>query len=116
MAKQNYLKLAVAIVLTMAASTTVHATTVLVGTSIGGSSFSASNKVSCYYDSNATASGLYDGTAYAIACGHSAGDKVIAAISGDAKLYFSATGANEGASGAASITCPFTFDTTWSSM
>ena len=118
MAKQNYLKLAVVVVLTMAAASTVHAqASSQVGTSIGGSSFANSQKVSCYYAGNAgdaTATG-YTSTAYGIACGHLSGDKVLAAKSGDAKLYFST--AAVGSTGAASIT-DTTLDTLtgWTSM
>ncbi|MEI7818158.1 MAG: hypothetical protein WCI45_13305 [Desulfuromonadales bacterium] len=112
MAKQNYLKLALVIVLTMAASSTVYAAAVSVGTSIGGSSFAASNKVSCYYEGVATF------TSYTIACGHNAGDKVIAAKSGDAKLYFATAAANAATAGAAAIssTSDFTVTSTWTSM
>jgi len=112
MAKQNYLKLAVVIVLTMAASSTVYGAAVT--TSIGGSSFNASMKVSCYYDSNGTAS-AFDGTSYGIACGHSSGDKVVAAKSSNSVLYFSATGAGQGAAGA--TVASSTLDvSTWTSM
>jgi uncharacterized membrane protein len=92
MAKQNYFKLALVIVLTMAAASTVHAqNSSQVGSSIGGSSFSNSQKVSCYYAGNAgDATGTkYTSTSYQIACGHLSGDKVIAAKSGDARLFFS---------------------------
>lgn len=119
MAKQNYLKLAVVIVLTMAAATTVHASAVSVGTSIGGSSFAASNKVSCYYEGNSTTMTNFNSTTYAIACGHLAGDKVVAAKGGDAKLYFSAAASGStGAAGAANIstTTDLTVATTWTSM
>jgi len=116
MAKKNYLKLAVVIVLTMAASSTVYAAASAVGTSIGGSSFSASNKVVCYYDSDGTATDAFDGTTYAIACGHKSGDKVIAAKAGDPVLYFTTTTADpSSADGAGSIAVGF--DTTgWISM
>jgi hypothetical protein len=120
MAKQNYLKLAVVIVLTMAAASTVHAASTIIGASIGGSSFAASNKVSCYYEGSGTAGSTalttFNATAYGIACGHGAGDKVVAAKSGDAKLYFSvATGT--GAAGAANMTSGTDLTlTTWTSM
>ncbi|MDD2732582.1 MAG: hypothetical protein PHF56_01470 [Desulfuromonadaceae bacterium] len=120
MAKQNYLKLAVVIVLTMAAASTVHATTSTIVTgSIGGSSFSSSNKVSCYYagdNGDATATN-YSSTAYGIACGHAAGDKVVAAKSGDAKLYFSAAASgSNGAADAANVNDTTDLTTGWSSM
>jgi hypothetical protein len=105
MAKKNLLQLAVVIVLTMAAASTVHAqASSLVGASIGGSSFAASQKVSCYYAGNAgdATNTNYSSTAYGIACGHLSGDKVIAAKSGDAKLYFST--AAVGSTGASAIT------------
>ena len=92
MAKQNFLKLAVVIVLTMAASSTVHAASTIVSGSIGGSSFNSSMKVSCYYNSNGT-SGSFDGTGYGIACGHTNGDKVIAAKTSDSTLYYKSTSA-----------------------
>lgn len=119
MAKQNYLKLAVVIVLTMAATSSAYADASSVGTSIGGSSFNPSSKVTCYYDSNGSDPTVFDGTVYAIACGHSQGDKVIAAQSGDARLYFKQTDSNAAAAGAANITAVTSgsaFDTSWSSM
>jgi hypothetical protein len=117
MAKQNYLKLAVVIVLTMAASSVYAATgtPASVGTSIGGSSFAASNKVSCFYDSNGT-SGSFDGSEYAIACGHTSGDKVVAAKSGDAKLYFTAVTANSAAVSASTAATTGFSTTGWISM
>lgn len=116
MAKQNYLKLAVVIVLTMAAASSVYAgTTTLTGTTtIGGSSFSASNKVSCFYVSDSTDTAGFAGTAYGIACGHLSGDKVTAAVSGDAKLYFATTTAGNATAGAATITTASS--STWTSM
>jgi|GEM_PF-2948391 len=120
MAKQNYLKLAVVIVLTMAATSTVYAaTTTLTGTtSIGGSSFSPSNKVSCFYESDGTATNAFDGTHYGIACGHLQGDKIIAAKDGDAKLYFATTTVGSATVGASSInhTTDLTATGTWTSM
>lgn len=115
MAKQNYIKLAVVIVLTMAASSTVYATASLVGTSIGGSSFTASNKVSVYYDSDASSTSSFDGSNYGIASGHASGDKVVAAKNGDASLYFKATGANQATAGASAIATGFS-TTGWTSM
>ena len=109
MAKQNYLKLAVVIVLTMAAASTSFAAAGLVGASIGGSSFTASNKVSCYYE------GSSDGLIYGIACGHQAGDKVIAAKSGDPMLYFKSTDVGAATTGAAAITNSFSTEG-WTSM
>ena len=121
MAKQNYLKLAVVIVLSMAAASTVYAgagTAINVSTgSIGGSSFTPSNKVSCFYDSDVSGTGVFTGTAYGIACGHLTGDKVIAARNGDAKLYFKSTSQGSAAAGAATIVSTETFTaTTWTSM
>lgn len=113
MAKQNYLKLAIVIVLTMAVSSTVYAANV-VTTEIGGSSFNPSMKVSCYYDSDGAA-GSYNGSNYGIACGHANGDKVIAAKSGGSALYFKATGAGQGAAGV--TVASSTLDvSTWTSM
>ena len=104
----------------MAASSTVYAATItLTGTtSIGGSSFSPSNKVSCYYVSDGTATAGFDGTNYGISCGHASGDKVVAARNGDAKLYFATTTANNATAGAASIATNTSFSSTgtWTSM
>lgn len=124
MAKQNYLKLAVVIVLTMAASSSFATVTTLTGTTaIGGSSFAASNKVTCGYEGYLTggtaatySSTVFSATAYAIACGHLTGDKVVAAVSGDAKLYFAvSTNATAGAVAVGSGTA-LTNTAVWSSM
>lgn len=118
MAKPTLLKLALVVVLTMAASSSAYATSVSqVGTSVGGSSFAPSNKVKCYYVSDATASNSFDGSNYGIACGHDQGDKVIAARNGDAKLYFKTMTANNATSGAATIGLDsVTATATWTSM
>ena len=127
MAKQNYLKLAVVIVLTMAATSSFATVTLLTGTtSVGGSSFAASNKVSCGYEGGTTAgaaatysTSVFNATTYGIGCAHASGDKVIAAIGGDAKLYFAvSTGAGAAVSGATGIPYnqTFTATATWTSM
>jgi uncharacterized membrane protein len=113
MAKQTFLKLAVVIVLTMAASATVHAATTIVTTSIGGSSFNPSMKVSCYYNSDGTSSS-FNGTGYGIACGHYSGDKVIAAKSSDSTLYFK-TSVNSAAAFSANADSALS-TTGWTSM
>jgi hypothetical protein len=115
MAKQNYLKLAVVIVLTMAASTTVYAGTLVGGGSIGGSSFTPSNNVKCYFASDGNAS-AFDGSNYGIACGHAKGDKIVAARSGDARLYFATTTADNATAGAAAIATNTVTGSTYTSM
>jgi hypothetical protein len=101
MAKQNYIKLAVVIVLTMASSSVVYAAgTLVTGGSIGGSSFNPSNNVKCYFASDGTAS-TFTGSNYGIACGHEKGDKVVATKSGDSRLY-AGTAASNGATAVAS--------------
>jgi len=115
MAKQNYLKLAVVVVLTMAASSAVYAGTIVSGGSIGGSSFTPSQNSKCYYASDGTAN-AFDGSNYGIACGHNSGDKIIGARNGDAKLYFATTTANNATAGAANIATNSVTGSTWTSM
>lgn len=116
MAKPTMLKLALVIALTMAASSAFAAGTLYSGaTSVGGTSFSASNKVRVYYANDATATNSFNGSNYVINSAHDQGDKVIGAASGDAKLYFTTTTA-----GAATTTASTVVTTTaisgWTSM
>jgi len=119
MAKKNLLKLAVVIVLSMAAASSVYAATATLSgsTSVGGSSFSSSNKVSAYYVSDSSATG-FQGTAYGIAAAHFSGDKTIASNQSDAKLYFKTTTPGNATTDAAAISTntDFTQTTTWTSM
>lgn len=95
MAKPTILKLAFVIALSMAA---VSAATAAVGTftgatSLGGTSFSASNKVTVWAVSDGTNSTTYNGTVYSIRSAHSGGDKCIAAVSNIPKLFFATAAA-----------------------
>lgn len=102
MAKPTMLKLALVIVLTMGAASAVHAATditaaaTFTGTNlnVGGSSFSASTKVTLSAISNATNSASFDGQTYSIRSWHSAGDKTIAGKAGDARIYYQTTAPN----------------------
>ena len=119
MAKKNMLKLAVVVVLSMAAASASYAATInLAGaTSIGGSSFSASNKVSAYYVSDSTVSTGFAGTAYGIAAAHGQGDKDIASNHSDAKLFFRTTTPGNATTNAAAIATNTNFTTSsWTSM
>lgn len=121
MAKPTLLKLALVVVLTMAASTAFAAATAFTGaTFIGGStsptSFSASNKVTVYGDSNVRTAGDFTSTAYAIAAAHVAGDKAIAAKSGDSSLYFTSTTAGAATGIASAIATSTTLSGSWTSM
>jgi hypothetical protein len=119
MAKKNLLKLAVVVVLTMAAASSVYAATATLSgsTSVGGSSFSSSNKVSAYYVSDSAVAG-FAGTAYGIAAAHFSGDKTIASNHSDAKLFFSTTTPGNATTNAAAIATntDFTVTSTWTSM
>lgn len=110
---KNLLKIAVIFALCAAASSASYAASMTGTTTLGGSSFSTSNKVSLYVVTNGT-SGQFDGTVYSTRSKHTQGDKVIGAISGDPKMYYStvSTGDTSIVSGAA------TTDTysTWTSM
>ncbi len=114
MAKPTMLKLALVIALSMAASA-AYATTAFSGsTSVGGTSFSSSNKVTVYAATNGTSTS-FDGTTYVINGAHNAGDKVIGASAGDAKLYFTTTTAGI-ATDTAKTVVTTTVITGWTSM
>jgi len=114
MAKPTLLKLALVIALTTAASS-VFATTAFSGaTSVGGTTFSASNKVTVYAATNGT-SGSFDGTTYVINGAHEQGDKVIGAAAGDSKLYFTTTTAGQ-ATATANTVVTTTNISGWTSM
>lgn len=112
MSKPVLLKLSLVIALSIAASAAYGAALFEGTTSVGGTSFTASNKVKVYGASDA-------GDNYSIRSGHIGGDKVIASRSGDAKLYFSATAvgaATTAASAAASGDATGTTYDSWTSM
>ncbi len=119
MARPTMLKLALVIALTMAASSAFAATAFRgANNDIGGSSFSASNKVTVVAATDGTNSTTYDGQNYSIRAYHSAGDKVIAGKSGDSRIYFATTTPGNGSalSGAATGDDYAGSAGTWSSM
>ena len=88
MNKINLLKLALILVLSTAASSTVHGATSFSGsTLLGGNSFSTSNNVDLYIDTDGTAD-LYDANDYSAKSKHQKGDKTIGSKANDPKLYF----------------------------
>lgn len=119
MAKPTMLKLAFVVALTMAASSAFAVTTFTgPNNNIGGSSFSASTKVTVAAATNGTNSTTYDGQLYSIRSWHSAGDKAIAGQSGDSRLYFATTtpGNASAFSGAATSDSYSGSAATWNSM
>jgi hypothetical protein len=114
MAKKNLLKLALVIALSMAATSAYSATTISVSTALGGSSFSCSNKVDIGIATDGTNT-QFDGTAYSARSKHFSGDKVIATMSGDSKLYWK-TRAVGSSVDAAATNDTFTATATWTSM
>ena len=58
----------------------------------------------------------FTSTQYAIAAGHIAGDKAIAAKSGDSSLYFSAVTAGAATTTAAAISTTTVLSGAWTSM
>ncbi len=115
MAKSTLLKLSLVVALSLAASSVYAATEFTGATAVGGTSFSASNKVHVYGKTNGATSGAFDSTAYGIASAHESGDKVIGSKSGDAKLYFTTTSAGA-ATGTASAITDTTNLSAWTSM
>ena len=115
MAKSTLLKLSLVVALSLAASSVYAATKYTGATAVGGTSFSASNKVHVYGKTNGTTASGFDNTAYGIASAHESGDKVIGSKSGDAKLYFTTTNAGA-ATGTASTIADTTDLTAWTSM
>lgn len=120
MAKPTLLKLALVVVLSMAASSSYAATGYSGATSIGGTasptSFSSSNKVTVYGNTETATAGSFLNTSYGIASAHFAGDKAIAARSGDSSLYFTSTTAGAANGLASVITCTTILSGVWTSM
>jgi hypothetical protein len=112
MAKQSNLKIAVVIALTMAASSSYAATSIVGATDLGGGSFTPSNKVSISVATNGTSTS-FDGTSYGAVSKHSSGDKNVASNSVDSKLYFKTAAVTSSVVAASS---GMTFDTSWTSM
>lgn len=119
MAKPTQLKIALIIALSLAAASTAFATPTLFSgaTSVGGTSFSSSNKVKVYAATDGTAD-QFDGSNYGIRAAHDSGDKIIAARSGDAKMYFATSTPNNATSFASSAATDtdLTQTGTWTSM
>jgi hypothetical protein len=113
MAKPTMLKLALVIALSMAASS-AFATEYSGATSIGGTSFSSSNKVRVYVKTNGT-SGSFDSSQYRIAGAHELGDKIVGAANSDSKLYFTTSTAGTATATACTITSATTVSG-WTSM
>ena len=117
MARPTLLKLALVVVLTMAASTAFAAVSTFSGsTSVGGTSFSSSNKSIVYGMTDNQTAGTFTSTTYAIAAGHISGDKAIAAKAGDSSLYYSAVAAGAATTTAAAISTTTVLAGTWTSM
>lgn len=113
MAKQSILKIAIVVALSLAASSTVFgATTISAPTSLGGGSFTPSNKVVISVETNGTADS-FDGTMYGTVSKHTAGDKNIGSNNADPKLYFKTADVT---SDVITATSNMTFDTSWTAM
>lgn len=111
MARPTILKVAVVIALTMAASA-ASAATITGATDLGGGTFTPSNKVKISVATDGT-SGSFNGTAYGAVAKHDQGDKNIASISTDPKLYFKTAAVTSTIITASSN---MTFDSSWTSM
>ena len=109
MAQPTKLKLALVIALTIAASPAYATTRFSGATSVSGSSFSSSNKVSVYAASDAT------GSMYVINSAHDLGDKCIGAQAGDSKLYYTTAAAGSASTIACTVVTTSTI-TGWTSM
>lgn len=125
MARPTMLKLAFVIALSMAFASAAGATDITSAASfsganlnVGGSSFSASTKVSLSAITNATNAASFDGQAYSIRSWHSAGDKTIAGKSGDSRMYFATTTpGNASANSGVAVTDDYSASSgTWVSM
>lgn len=88
MNKTSY-KIALVIVLSMAASSAYAASTSLSGAnlSVGGNTFSCSNKVFIGAQSDAGV-GSYNGTTYCATSVHGSGDKEIMGCAGDSRMFY----------------------------
>jgi len=96
MSKTSF-KIALVIVLTMAASSAYSASTSLSGAnlSVGGNTFSASNKVFIGVSTNATNSASFDGTSYCATSVHGSGDKLLMGAAGDSRLFYKTIGVGQ---------------------
>jgi len=92
MSKTSF-KIALVIVLTMAASTAYSASASLSGAnlSVGGNTFSASNKVYIGVQTDATDAASFDGTTYCATSVHGSGDKLLMGAAGDSRLFYKTT-------------------------
>lgn len=122
MKNTNLLKIAFIVTLSLAAASSVsfassYTGAVSIGGATTGTSFSTSNKVTVFGISNATDSTTYNGTVYSIRAKHDSGDKVIAATSGDARLYFqNTTVADTSLRDGAATDDNYASSTVWTSM
>lgn len=125
MAKPTMLKLALVIALSMALASAASATDITsvasfsgVNLNVGGSTFSASTKVTLSAITNATNAASFDGQTYSVRSWHSAGDKAMAGKAGDSRMYFATTvpGSASAFSGAATNDNYAGSSATWVSM
>ena len=88
MSKTSF-KIALVIVLTMAATSAYSASTSLSGAnlSVGGNTFSASNKVYIGVETDG-GTGSFDGTTYCATSVHGSGDKLLMGAAGDSRLFY----------------------------
>ncbi|HEY3308656.1 MAG TPA: hypothetical protein VGJ93_09400 [Desulfuromonadaceae bacterium] len=77
---KNMLKICFIIALSLGAASAYAESTITNSVSMGGGSFSPSNKVTIRVDSN--------GTAYTAKSNHASGDRIVAANSADPKMWY----------------------------
>jgi hypothetical protein len=105
---KNMLKICFVIALTMSSISAYGASTISSSISMGGGSFSPSNKVSIYVAAS--------GSSYAAYSKHTAGDRVIGCNSSDPKMFYKTTTISSNPP-ISSITSSDAFDTTnWTSL
>jgi hypothetical protein len=87
MNKMNLLKLALILVLSMAASAAYADKSTGTSTLLGGNSFQASSNVDVHVATDGS-TGNFDANNYSARSKHAKGDKIVGCKSGDSKLYF----------------------------
>jgi hypothetical protein len=116
MNKINLLKLALIVVLSTAASSTVYGASFSGSTLLGGNSFSSSNNVDISIATDGTTD-LFDGNTYSAKSKHQKGDKTIGSKSNDPKLYFyGGTSTADTSNFSAATDDEYTDTTVWTSM
>lgn len=113
MSNKNIFKLCLVIALTVTATSAFGTSTNISGAlTIGGGTFSPSNKVTISYDSGPTSS---NASSYAARSKHSAGDRVMATNNTDPKMYYSVVNVTL-ATPTSTSTDTFTAAGAWTSM